>query len=136
MHPRVHRAYWNHEYAMHTYYIDMRWPLVVSGLEALVNVGESNVTQQFRLRVLQLATEFQIPLTEAEARLAYKLRSKLVHAENFLAGLEAILPQSQHSALYEKLEAILRATIRRCLVDEKSGDFFRDGAAVKARWPA
>jgi hypothetical protein len=67
MHPRVHRAYWNHEYAMHTYYIDMRWPLVVSGLEALVNVGESNVTQQFRLRVLQLATEFQIPLTEAEA---------------------------------------------------------------------
>lgn len=40
MHDRVRRAYWNHEYAMRSVYLDMRWPLVVSGLEALINVGK------------------------------------------------------------------------------------------------
>ena len=36
MHSRVHRAYWNHEYAMRSYYLDMRWTLVVAGFEALI----------------------------------------------------------------------------------------------------
>jgi hypothetical protein len=63
MHPRVHRAYWNHEYATRCYYLDARWPLVVSGLEALINVEEDHVTRQFCQRALQLAKEFQINLT-------------------------------------------------------------------------
>jgi hypothetical protein len=38
MHPRVHRAYWNHEYAMRSYSLDARWSVVISGLEALIDV--------------------------------------------------------------------------------------------------
>ena len=46
---RVRRAYWNHAYAMRTAYLDMRLPLVVSGLEALVNVGKDvGNTRSFR----------------------------------------------------------------------------------------
>jgi len=36
-------------------------------------------------------------------RSAYKLRSKLVHAQGFLVGLETILPQTKHSELYLRL---------------------------------
>ena len=51
---------------MHTFYLDMRWPLVVSGLEGLINVDRKGVTRQFCERVLQLAAEFKIALTDDE----------------------------------------------------------------------
>jgi hypothetical protein len=135
MHGRVHRAYWNHEYAMRSLYLDMRWILVVSGLEALLSVGEKHLGRQLRDRGRQLATEFGIDLTDADLRRAYKLRSKLVHGESFLHGLGTILPESQHSQLYMRLESLLRDTVRRCLLDENFGRLFRDDAAVEARWP-
>jgi hypothetical protein len=134
MHPRIHRAYWNHEYAMRSYYLDARWTLVVSGLEALMNVGDKDVSWQFRGRVRQLAEEFQIGLSDDDLRTAYRLRSKLVHAEGFLFNLETILPKSQHSDLYGRLELLLRSAVKRCLLDENFGNFFRDAAAVKKRW--
>jgi hypothetical protein len=135
MHHRVHRAYWSHEYAMRSYYLDMRWILVVSGLEALISVGEKDLARQFRDRVGQLAAEFQIDLQDDDLRSAYKLRSKLVHAESFLHGLDAVLPQSEHGALYGTLESVLRNTLRRCLLEETFGDFFSDDAAIGKRWP-
>jgi hypothetical protein len=135
MHRRVHRAFWNHEYAMRSYYLDVRWIFAVSGLEALTSVGKDNLARQFCDRVRRLAVKFKIDLTVDDLQRAYTLRSKLVHAENFLFGLETVLPQTQHTDLYEKVESVLRATVRHCLLDESFGDFFRDDAAVKARWP-
>jgi hypothetical protein len=135
MHERVHRAFWNHEYAMRSFYLDTRWPIVVSGLEALLNVGEQNSGLQFKSRVRLLADEFGLQLSDDEISKAWKLRSKLVHAEGFLHNLETILPKSEHSDLYEKMESLLRMAVRRCLLDARFGDCFRDDAAVKARWP-
>ena len=135
MHERVHRAFWNHEYAMRSFYLDTRWPIVVSGLEALLNVGEQNSGLQFKSRVRLLADEFGLQLSDDEISKAWKLRSKLVHAEGFLHNLETILPKSEHSDLYEKMEGLLRMAVRRCLLDASFGDCFRDDAAVKARWP-
>jgi hypothetical protein len=134
MHGRVHRAYWYHEYAMRSYYLDARWTLVVSGLEALVNVEEQNVRKQFSVRVRQIADELQVKLGPSELNKAYTLRSKLVHGETFLFGLETEIPKDQQSDLYERLELVLRKTIRRCLEDEEFSDHFRDDKAVKQRW--
>jgi hypothetical protein len=134
MHSRIHRAYWYHEYAMRSYYLDARWTLVVSGLEALVNVEEQNVRQQFRVRVKQIADELQIKVTISELNKAYTLRSKLVHGETFLFGLETMLPKDQQSEIYQKLELVLRKTIRCCLEDEQFSNYFRDDQAVKRRW--
>jgi hypothetical protein len=111
MHPRVHRAYWNHENAMRSYYLDIRWTLVVSAFEALLNTQEWDVAWQFRDRVRQLANEFKVPLRDGDLRNAYALRSKLVHAQSFLSDLESVLPKSQHIALYERLESLLRNTV-------------------------
>jgi hypothetical protein len=134
MHSRVHRAYWYHEYATRSYYLDARWPLVVSSFEALVNVDDQHVRQQFRERVKQIADEFQVRITAGELNKAYTLRSKLVHGEKFLFSLETVLPKSQQSEIYEKLELILRKTICRCLEDEQFSNHFRDKQAVKNRW--
>ena len=51
MHGKVHRAYWNHENAMRSYYLDIRWTLIVSAFEALLNTKDNDVTWQFRDRV-------------------------------------------------------------------------------------
>jgi hypothetical protein len=135
MHRRVHRAFWNHEQAMRTYYLDLRWNLVVSGLEALITVEDKNVTQQFIRRVGKLATDFGLALSEGELRKAYKLRSELAHAQGFLHDLHTVLPPNEHKPLYDKLESLLRATLKRSLLDEAFGRHFSDKAAVRKRWP-
>jgi hypothetical protein len=135
MHQRVHRAYWYHEYAMRSYYLDARLPTVVTALEALVNTSEDDCAWQFRDRVRQLASEFKVDLNDGELKLLYKLRSKLVHASSFLFDMVGPLPNSPHSALYLKAEDLLRSVVRRCLLQEDFGDFFRDAIAVEKRWP-
>jgi hypothetical protein len=135
MHHRVHRAYWYHEYVMRSSMLDIRLPLVATGLEALINTSERDSGAQFHVRVAQLAAASGIAFTELEAKKAWKLRSKLAHAEAFLYGLDIVLPANEHNDLYEKLEAILRSTVLRCLLDESFGDRFRDTVAVDAHWP-
>ncbi len=135
MHYRVHRAYWYHEYVMRSSVLDIRFPLVATGLEALINTSEKNSGGQFCARVPQLAAACGVDFPETEAAKAWKLRSKLAHAEAFLFGLDTVLPESEHQELYEKMEAVLRSTVRRCLFDEGFGDRFRDKDAVDAHWP-
>lgn len=132
---RIHRAYWNHEYALHSYYLDARWVLVVSGLEALTNVDERNIGLQFRSRVRKLAMEMKVDLSEDELTNAWRLRSKLAHAKSFLVGLGAVLPHSEHKPLYDKLEELLRTAVKRCLLDEEFASRFQDDAAVLKNWP-
>jgi len=134
-HGRIHRAYWNHEYAMRSFYLDQRWILVVSGIEALINIGDQNNCRQFCDRVQQIAGEFGIDFAQHDLQHAYKLRSKVIHAESFLHGLENVVPRTQQRDLYDKLELLLRTVVRRSLLDESFGNAFRDDAAVRARWP-
>lgn len=135
MHDRIHRAYWNHESALRSYYLDVKWTLVVSAFEALLNTRDSYVALQFRERVGQLANHFNVNLTEAELKATYSLRSQLAHAQNFLFGLNNVLPQSEHVPLYTKLESLLRSTLLTCLLDGNFGDHFRDNSSVDNRWP-
>jgi hypothetical protein len=136
LYERVQRAFWNHGYALHSYHLDMRWILVVAGLEAMLNVEELDSGIQFRERVGKLATEFSIEFTESELRSAWTLRSKLSHAKSFLFGLDAVLAQSEHKPLYDKLELLLRLTIKRCFLDNEFANRFCDDNAVRANWPS
>jgi hypothetical protein len=116
--PRVFRAYWNHEYAMRSHHLDIRWMFVVEGLDALINAGSENNEHQFRARVKQIADFLTIPVGQEQLTHAYKIRGKLLHTEKFLYGLDQILPRTEHEPLYEKLELILRETVRRALLDD------------------
>jgi hypothetical protein len=106
-----------------------------TGLSSQTAEWEQNSGPQFKGRVRLLADEFGLQLSGDEISKAWKLRSKLVHADGFLHNLETILPKSEHSGLYEKMEGLLRMAVRRCLLDTSFGDCFRDDAAVRARWP-
>jgi len=54
---RVSRAFWYYEYAIRTYYADLRWTLICTALEALVHTGKHDSTRHFRKRVPLLASE-------------------------------------------------------------------------------
>jgi len=134
MHQRVHRAYWNHEQAMRTYYLDTRWTFVVSGLEALITVEKDHLRWQFVRRIRQLAIEFAVDLSEDELHDAYTLRSRLAHAQGFLYALSAVLPPDKHRPLYDKLELLLRIIVKHCFLDEMFGDHFSSDDAIRLRW--
>ena len=135
MHRRVHHAYWNHESAMRSYYLDVKWTLVVSAFEALMNTKKDYVALQFRERVKQLADHFRISMTVDELKKAYELRSGLVHSQKFLFELETVLPKQDHVPLYGRLETLLRKTLLECLLDIKFGAYFQDASSVDSRWP-
>jgi hypothetical protein len=136
MHPRVHRALWNHEDAMRTYFLDFRLPTVVAGLESLLTVEEGRgLTDRFVRRAGKLGSDFGVKLSEAELRQAYKLRSGVVHGRSFLYNLSGILPQSAHRPLYDKLESLLRSVVRKSLVDETFGLRFASDQAVSKEYP-
>jgi hypothetical protein len=134
MHKRVHHAYWNHETALRSHYLDVKWIFIVSAFEALMNTREDSVRMQFRERVGQLAKHFSVKVTEDELNDAYTLRSELVHSQKFLFELHTVLAQSKHVPLYEKLESLLRGTLLECLLDPTFGDHFRDDASIDGRW--
>jgi len=136
MHPRVHRALWNHEDAMRTYFIDFRLPVVVAGLESLTTVEKGRgLTERFVRRVAKLAADFAIQLSETEIRQAYQLRSEVTHGRSFLYDLAGVLPQSGHRPLYDKLESLLRVTVRTCLLDETFGLRFANDQTVLKNYP-
>ena len=120
-----------HEYALRLYELDIRLPLIVAGLEALVNTEKNDTGWQFQDRVIRLAAKFNVPLTEDELQKAYLLRSKLVHAQNFLHSLGGFVPVVEQPILYQKLENLLRLIVKECLLDSAFYDCFMDRDSVR-----
>lgn len=135
MHPRVHRAFWHHDIAMHTYYLDSRWTFVTAGLEALLRVEEARVRFQFKSRASRLAAELGVDLSPDDAHDAFTVRSKLGHAQEFLYGIHNRIPASKHIPLYDKLETTLRLAVKKCLLDSSFADIFVSPETVNDRWP-
>lgn len=131
---RIHRAYWNHEYALHLFELDIRWQLIVGGFEALVKTSNNHSTHQFTSRVERLAVYFDVPLEKDVLEKAYEIRSSLAHGEHFLHGLTATLPNNEQYKLYENLESLLRKTIKECLLNESFLAHFTSKENFHALW--
>jgi hypothetical protein len=132
---RVSRALWYHEYAVRTYYVEVRWTLVCTALEALVHTdkpgrGKPGSTKQFAVRVSQMADQlclggFGLP----EAERAYDLRSRLAHGQTF----EEL--SSANLTLYETMETILRMAVLRATEDQSFASIFESDDAIRKQWP-
>jgi len=133
--PRIHRALWHHEYAARTYYLDYRWTLVCTGLEALVHTDKNGSTRQFTRRVSQLASEFGLSLPETDAREAYDLRSQLAHGVSFLSTDTSNAPSPFQIQLYDRLEDTLRKAVLRAMRCETFANIFRTDDEIRRRWP-
>ena len=127
--PRVTRALWFHEYTARTHYLNLRWVLMVTGLEALINVDEKGSRQQFRTRTVGLASRCGISWTDEDAKVAYGLRSKLAHGQHVSSS------KAEHHALYVRMETVLRAALREALLNADFGSIFADDNQIKAEWP-
>jgi hypothetical protein len=132
---RVHHAFWKHEDAARTYFLDSRFPVVVAGLEALITVEKYKTGPRFVRRVEKLAREFGISLSRSELEMAYELRSELAHARSFLHDLHSVLPPNTQPPLYNKLKSLLRAAVKLCLLDSQFRSRFEDDQSVLKEYP-
>jgi hypothetical protein len=128
---RLSRALWYHEYAVRTYYVEMRWVLVATGLEALVHVGKHGSTRQFKSRVSLLAAELGVTgMGISEAEKAYVHRSAIAHGQQLQ---QLSVPDHQ---LYDAMETTLRLAILRAIENDKFADVLSDPQEIEKRWPA
>jgi hypothetical protein len=127
---RASRALWYHEYAVRTYYIEIRWVLVATALEALIHVERHESTRQFKCRVSQLAKELGVSgLGLSESERAYMHRSTLAHGQK----LEQLSDADRK--LYELMETTLRVAVLKAIEDDKFATILNDAAEIKKRWP-
>jgi hypothetical protein len=130
MPPRASRALWYHEYAIRTWFIELRWTYVATALEALVHVGREYSGLQFRERVSLMANELGLrEFGPDEAKNADHLRSQLAHGQQ-LGGFTG--PDRQ---LYDLMERVLRAALLRSIEDDEFASTLGDDQKIKKRWP-
>jgi len=127
---RVWRALWYHEFAARIRYLDVRWTLISTALEALVHTDRCNSTRQFTKRVPELARELGgCEFREADAKVAYDLRSSLSHGQGLVA------PSKETQDIYERMETVLRQTLMRCILESEIAAIFSSDMTVRDRWP-
>lgn len=126
---RLKRAFWYHEYAAGIHRLDLRWTLICTALEALIHTDRVHSTRQFIVRVSGLSKEGAHEFPEDDASLAYELRSRLSHG----GELENATPAEL--SLFQAMEAVLRGTLKKALVDPDFSNVFQSDNAIRQRWP-
>ncbi len=126
----ITRAMWYLEYAFRCFEVDVRWNLVAIGLEALIHTDRHSSTKQFVQRVPKLSKDVGAgTIEEADAEEMYDLRSSLAHGQ----GLGDLTPNRK--TLYEKMETILRLTIRKSILEQSFNYFLSDKDEIRNKWP-
>lgn len=134
---RVKKALWYHEYVAWTQMIDVRWPLCVTALEALIHTDDtdrprgkrSGSTRQFVGRLLKLLHFVpELKWSEASLRAVYDRRSGLVHGVG--RGADALSQEGKR--LYMLAENGLRAVVLAAIRGTGVADIFRSKASIRA----
>jgi len=136
--PRLASALWHHEAVARHYFIDLRWPILTTCLEALVKIKDEKLpsgrfagsTKVFVDRLLVLASlDASLAVTEEELRDMYEQRSLLTHGLAFVDLSPAL------KSLYRSQERLVRGIIRKALLDATFRDIFASDANVAAHLP-
>ena len=139
---RINSALWYSEYAARTYYTDLRWPLIVTGLEALVKIYGERVsgtkggsrkvgsTECFVDRLSQLGwIDHRLALPVNDLTEIYDTRSVLTHGQP-LGALD-----ERKRDLYTAAELLLRGIAFRAIVDTTFRGIFASDASIQAHLP-
>jgi len=133
---RIKSALWYHETAARNYYMEIRWPLLITGIEALVHIaGEMNPknprryagsTHVFVDRMLAIGRiESALSISEDDLRAIYDRRSSLTHGQSY-ASLK-----TEDKKLYSLTENSLRNILLKAIVDTRFGSIFAAENALK-----
>ncbi|MDQ3604980.1 MAG: hypothetical protein M3418_02140 [Gemmatimonadota bacterium] len=137
---RVKSAFFYLEYVAWTYYIDMRWPMLVTAAEALVHVSNemdprdsrryAGSTRVFIDRMMGIQDVLgPLGFTEPELRAIYQERSGLAHGQDF----SGIGPDERRR--YRMLEEGMRAIFRSAIEDAPFRALFDTDAALQQAFP-
>jgi hypothetical protein len=135
---RLKAAIWYFEMAARAYYVDLRWPLLVTALESLVKIKDERrangrplgSTSAFVGRLTRIGeTDPSLCLPADDLREIYEKRSDLVHA----LGLVDLHDATQ--SLYRKLETLTRAFLRKMILDPQFAAHFASDTALADAFP-
>src|SRR6202030_3902018 len=113
-------------YAASDYYIDTRWTLLSSAVEALVHTRRRESTAQFVDGLIQLASDVGAEaISSDDANRIYDLRSSLAHGQ----GLPQI--SKEEDRLYVLMQTVLRLTLKQAILDPAYAEKFRSDRAVR-----
>jgi hypothetical protein len=131
---RVARAMWMQESSVRLRYADLALPVLVTGLEALINTSDASTTKQFTHRVSALASELRVDgVSKTRCSRVYLTRSQSVHG-----GPIDLLDSKPRGRVFEdmaKMQTVLRRTIRAAADQPQFRAAFGSAEAVRARWP-
>ena len=141
---RVGRALLTAESVSRTSVLETALPLLATGLETLANTGRQQVARQFSERLPQIAADVHVEgVTEQLCQELYTARSQASHGApiHLLSAREGeddvapTGPPAEALAKVERLQAVLRATIRRAIEDPDFAATFASEESIRARWP-
>lgn len=131
---RVNNALWMHEHVAWTRLMNVRWPLVVTALEALVHTDDRltgsrmGATEQFCRRLGKLQDMMRQNLWKPDELAAiYDLRSSFAHGRG--GHIDAM--NGEPLRLYELAESGLRAVLRTAISETTIADIFRDDTSIR-----
>jgi hypothetical protein len=126
-----------HEYLHGLPDLDIRWPLVVTAVEALVHTDERKkvfgsggmrITAQFVGRLTNLATKIAgIEWNESYLEEAYEHRSSFAHG-----GGRGHLTEAESLRRYRRLESGLRSVLCSAILDANVASIFASDDAIRA----
>lgn len=133
---RLKKALWYHEYLCWLYFVDVRWPLGVTALEALIHTNDFSLPRPQRMgstaqfvrrltRVRELLPSLQ--WTKADLEAIYDRRSALVHGVGKSAGE---IPE-EDLGLIRLEEEGLRRILLAGILDPGIAALFRDDSSVR-----
>jgi len=132
---RIISGLWFLEAVFNQYFIDIRLPMVATGIEAIVKIKDEKgggSKQNFVRRLLAIGRRIpSLAMTEAELSAMYERRSDLVHGmgtfEEFTDGAER--------DLYRKQEGLFRGILRAAILDEGFREAFRTDQSLAEAFP-
>jgi hypothetical protein len=126
---RLHRAMWNFAYAAYVKPSHIRWLVVATAAEGIIETGKQ-ARQEFITRLPAISDEVGAPMTRKQADAIYGLRSSVAHAGWFVGKTDEELDAS-----YMPLDRFVAGVIRKAIYDGEFRAHFEDRDTVTRKWP-
>ncbi len=110
---RLHRALWNFSYAAQVPHFHIRWLIVATALEGVVET-DGSPTQEFIERVTAISSEVGAPISRPNVKEIYRLRSRVAHL-----GWMPNKTAEELEKYYWPLDRVVAGILRRALFDEE-----------------
>jgi hypothetical protein len=126
---RLHRAIWNLDYAAYVQPSHIRWLIIATSLEGIIETGQA-ARQEFIQRIPAIGAEVGVPITRDEADTIYSLRSTVAHRGWFSGKEDDDLDPS-----YILMDRFVAGVLRKAIFDDGFRAAFDTKETVTARWP-